>query len=195
MIANNQSVALDRLLDKAADGRRLSVDEALQLAGEAALADLGLAADARRNQLHPGHRVSYIVERNINYTNVCNVYCRFCAFYRGPGRPAVTRSAEKNWPPRWTNCSRLAASRFCSRAASTPNWASSTTKTSSAGSNKIIRTVNLHALSADEVLHVCKVSSLSIGEALTRLIAAGMGSLPGAGRKSSSIASASGSRG
>ena len=64
--------------------------------GEASLADLGLAADIRRNQLHPGRRVSYIVERNINYTNVCNVYCRFCAFYRAPGRPGgYTLSKEE----------------------------------------------------------------------------------------------------
>ena len=95
MIAHHPTT-LDRLLSKAADGRRLSVDEALQLAGEASLADLGLAADVRRNQLHPGRRVSYIVERNINYTNVCNTYCRFCAFYRAPGRPGgYTLSKEE----------------------------------------------------------------------------------------------------
>ena len=102
MIATQQSPVLDRLLSKAADGHRLSVDDALQLAADASLADLGLAADMRRNQLYPGRRVSYIVERNINYTNVCNVYCRFCAFYRALAALAAIRSAKSNWPPRST---------------------------------------------------------------------------------------------
>ena len=133
MIAASNASTLDRLLSKAADGQRLSVDEALQLAGDASLADLGLAADTRRNQLHPGRRVSYIVERNINYTNICNVYCRFCAFTAPPAGPAAIRSAKRNWPPRSTRPWRPAASRSCSRAGSTRNLASSITKTCSAG--------------------------------------------------------------
>ncbi len=81
------SRTIDSILDDAATGQRISVEDALLLAEKASLADLGMGANQRRQSLHPGKRVSYIVERNINYTNVCNVYCRFCAFYRGPGRP------------------------------------------------------------------------------------------------------------
>jgi cyclic dehypoxanthinyl futalosine synthase len=80
--------ALDGLLQKVWDGGRINTDEARRLA-TLPLEELGALAD-RRRQLHRraahggrgGDIVSYIVDRNVNYTNVCNVYCKFCAFYR-----------------------------------------------------------------------------------------------------------------
>jgi len=78
----------DALLQKVWDGGRVSAAEARQLYG-LPLDDLGLLADRRRQSLraaaHGGRGndiVTYIVDRNVNYTNVCNVYCKFCAFYR-----------------------------------------------------------------------------------------------------------------
>ncbi len=77
---------LDAVLSRAAQGKRISAAEAARLLEDAPLAELGAAADERRRQLHPDGRVTYIVERNINYTNVCTTACRFCAFFRAPGR-------------------------------------------------------------------------------------------------------------
>ena len=83
-------VALNResLQEKILDGQRISAADALELY-RWPLAELGALADARRDlakEKHYGNRgleiVTYIVDRNINYTNVCNVYCKFCAFYR-----------------------------------------------------------------------------------------------------------------
>jgi cyclic dehypoxanthinyl futalosine synthase len=83
-------VSLNReaLTDKVLDGKRISPDEALQLYAMP-LEELGALANARRNlakeKAYGGHGseiVTYIADRNINYTNVCNVYCKFCAFYR-----------------------------------------------------------------------------------------------------------------
>ena len=48
---------------------------------------IGAAADEIRQRRHPDNVVTYIIDRNINYTNVCNVVCTFCAFYRRPGAP------------------------------------------------------------------------------------------------------------
>ncbi|MBC8366178.1 dehypoxanthine futalosine cyclase, partial [bacterium] len=76
---------LSVLLDSAAQGQRVSREEALRLFREADLLDLGRAADLRRAAMHPEAQVTFILDRNINYTNVCNVYCKFCAFYRRPG--------------------------------------------------------------------------------------------------------------
>ena len=186
---------IDRLLAKAADGRRLAVDEALQLAAEASLADLGLAADVRRNQLHPGGRVSYIVERNINYTNVCNVYCRFCAFYRAPGRPGGYTLSKEELAAKIDETVAAGGIQILLQGGLNPELGIEYYEDLFRWLKRQYPTVNLHALSADEILHVCKVSSLSIEESLSRLIAAGLGSLPARGRRSWSITSASGSRG
>ncbi len=79
--------ALDSLLARAADGERLSAAEGERLVADASLFDLGLAADAVRKRKHPHGVVTYIVDRNVNYTNVCTTSCRFCAFYRPLGHP------------------------------------------------------------------------------------------------------------
>jgi cyclic dehypoxanthinyl futalosine synthase len=77
---------IDAILGRAAAGKRISAAESARLLDQAPLAELGAAADERRRQLHPEGTVTYIVERNVNYTNVCTTACRFCAFFRAPGR-------------------------------------------------------------------------------------------------------------
>lgn len=77
---------IDAILSRAIMGKRISAGEAELLLEKAPLAELGAAADERRRQLHPDGKVTYIVERNINYTNVCTTACRFCAFFRAPKR-------------------------------------------------------------------------------------------------------------
>ncbi len=180
VIAQHAST-VDRLLSKAADGCRLSVGEALHLTAGASLADLGLAADLRRKQLHPGGRVSYIVERNINYTNVCNVYCRFCAFYRAPGRPGGYTLSKEELAAKIDETVAAGGIQILLQGGLNPELGIEYYEDLFRWLKRQYPTVNLHALSADEVLHVCKVSNLSIEESLLRLIAAGMGSLPGAG--------------
>ena len=67
------------------DSLRLSVEEATELYENAPLHELTLAANQRRQQLFPNGVVTYLVDRNINYTNVCTINCQFCSFYRPPG--------------------------------------------------------------------------------------------------------------
>ncbi|MEI8375406.1 MAG: cyclic dehypoxanthinyl futalosine synthase [Planctomycetota bacterium] len=181
MIITGQATTLDHLLSKAADGGRLSVEEALHLAADASLAALGLAADVRRNQLHPGRRVSYIVERNINYTNVCNAYCRFCAFYRAPGRTDGYTLGKEELAAKMDETVAAGGIQILLQGGLNPELGIDYYEDLFRWLKQHYPTVNLHALSADEILHICEVSSLSIEESLSRLIAAGMGSLPGAG--------------
>jgi cyclic dehypoxanthinyl futalosine synthase len=76
------------ILAKVSEGGRINYDEALILYQEADLLQLGRAANSRRQQLVPGAIVTYLIDRNINYTNVCNTDCSFCAFYRhDPNHP------------------------------------------------------------------------------------------------------------
>src|SRR5882724_4130729 len=75
------------ILDRAVAGTRLTADDCTALLESHEVARIGVAADEIRQQKHPDNIVTYIIDRNINYTNVCNVVCTFCAFYRRPGAP------------------------------------------------------------------------------------------------------------
>ena len=79
------SSTINRILSKAVDGQRLTVDDGVALMDCKDLTALGRAADAVSRRLHPEPYRTYNIDRNINYTNVCVYKCRFCAFYRVPG--------------------------------------------------------------------------------------------------------------
>ncbi len=75
------------LLSRASQREHLAPSEWLQLITEIPTEDLRQAADNLRRELHPDNAVTYVVDRNINYTNICFSVCNFCAFYRKPGSP------------------------------------------------------------------------------------------------------------
>src|SRR5262249_26932370 len=79
------NTSIERLLDKAVEGQRLTRDEGCALMDCRDLARLGQAADAVTRRLHPEPYRTYNIHRNINYTNVCAAVCDFCAFYRKSG--------------------------------------------------------------------------------------------------------------
>jgi cyclic dehypoxanthinyl futalosine synthase len=79
--------AVSRILERALSGERLSSEDCTTLLESHDIAAIGAAADEIRQRRHPDNVVTYIIDRNINYTNVCNVVCTFCAFYRRPGAP------------------------------------------------------------------------------------------------------------
>ncbi|HEX4899309.1 MAG TPA: CofH family radical SAM protein, partial [Pyrinomonadaceae bacterium] len=82
-----QERTVEPVLDKALDGQRLTAEDCAALLESDDIAKIGAAADEIRKRKHPDNIVTYIIDRNINYTNVCNVVCTFCAFYRRPGAP------------------------------------------------------------------------------------------------------------
>src|SRR4030095_16862137 len=81
------SITTKEILNRVLSGERMTVAECTQLLESYDVARMGAAADEIREQKHPENIVTYIIDRNINYTNVCNVVCTFCAFYRRPGAP------------------------------------------------------------------------------------------------------------
>src|SRR5437660_3105025 len=78
---------IQSILDRVLAGDRLTVADCTALLESYDIARIGAAADEIRRRRHPNNIVTYIIDRNINYTNVCNVVCTFCAFYRRPGAP------------------------------------------------------------------------------------------------------------
>jgi cyclic dehypoxanthinyl futalosine synthase len=78
-------MSVPETLEKAREGERISDEEAVELLRSRDLVAVGRAADGVRNRLHDPRRVTFIIDRNLNYTNICYTDCDFCAFYRRPG--------------------------------------------------------------------------------------------------------------
>jgi len=81
---------VDRILDKALNGGRLGLEEIVTLFESDEIEKMGAAADTIMKRFHPEPITTFVIGRNINYSNICDTYCRFCAFYRAPGRRRAT---------------------------------------------------------------------------------------------------------
>ncbi len=179
--------SLDGLLERVWNGDRVSAEEALQLY-LLPLEELGALADRRRQLIrsasyagHGSHTMTYIVDRNVNYTNVCNVYCKFCAFWR----------TEKDTD---------------SYVISLPELDKKIEETIALGGNQILMQgghhprlnkqwyldllshvrdkfpgFNVHGFSPSEFIHFQEVFDESVEKLLTDFSSAGLGSLPGGG--------------
>lgn len=172
--------AIDSLLSDAADGRRLTPEAAIRLYEHASLLDLGAAADMRRKALHPGDVVTYIIDRNVNYTNICMTACKFCNFYR------PTKSKEGYTLDRATLAQKfqetvaLEGIQILLQGGVNPLLSLSYYEDLFRFA-KANFPLSLHALSPEEISCIAKFENLSVRQVLERLIAAGLDSLPGAG--------------
>jgi len=171
--------SIDAILARGAEGKRISADEATLLMEKAPLADLGAAADERRRALHPDGKVTYIVERNINYTNVCTTACRFCAFFRAPGRPG---GYTLSWEEIEKKLEVLAAAggvQVLLQGGINPDLRIGYYE-------ELIRFIKdrgfrLNGFSPEEVVCLAELEGMSIEQVLRRLVDAGLDSLPGGG--------------
>jgi cyclic dehypoxanthinyl futalosine synthase len=176
-----RQVSLDTALQKGADGERLDPDEAELLDEKAPLLELGLAADARRRALHPDGVVTYIVSRNVNYTNVCTTACHFCAFYRPRGHGEAYVLSREELAAKLDETVRLGGVEVLMQGGLHPDlgieWYEDLFRWMKQGWPAI----NLHALSPEEIWHVARTSELGLDETIDRLVAAGLDSIPGGG--------------
>ena len=173
--------SLQDVLDRAADGGRITPDEALELYTDAPFHALGRAADAVRRRRFPDNVATYLIDRNINYTNVCVTACKFCAFYRAPGH-------EEGWvrdlPEILRRCAEavaLGATQIMLQGGHHPDfgieWYEETFRAIKAEFPQLA----LHSLGASEVVHIGRVSNLSHEQVIERLRDAGLDSFAGAG--------------
>lgn len=174
-------MSLASLIDRAATGGRLSFAEGLRLYREAPLHELGAAAHYRRRQLHPADEVTYVVDTTINYTNVCNVHCTFCAFFR-PEKHAegYTMSHDKVLERvKWA--ADQGATQIMIQGGVNPELRIEWFEALFRRVREEFPQVDLHSLSVSEISGLAKVEGMTSSEVLTRLKAAGLKSLPGAG--------------
>lgn len=161
-------------------GERLERAAAIRLAEEASLHELGYLADCARRRLLGDRPVTYVVDRNINYTNVCSSRCRFCAFYRDPDAAdayvlepaAVHRKIEETLAVGGTG--------ILMQGGLHPGLDIRFFETLLRGIRERYA-VDLHCFSPPEIVHIATVSGITLTECLSRLMAAGLGSLPGGG--------------
>jgi cyclic dehypoxanthinyl futalosine synthase len=174
-------VSLDTALQKGADGERLDADEAELLDERAPLLDLGLAADERRRALHPDGVVTYIVSRNVNYTNVCTTACHFCAFYRPRGHAESYVLTREELTQKIDETVALGGIEILLQGGLHPDlgieWYEDLFRWTKSKWPK----VNLHALSPEEIWHIARTSQIELGATIDRLVAAGLDSIPGGG--------------
>lgn len=172
--------SIDRLLVRASDGERLSASEGERLADEASLFDLGLAADSVRKRKHPEGVVTYIVDRNVNYTNVCTTSCRFCAFYRPLGHPEAYVLSRDELAKKLQEVVDAGGVQILLQGGLHPELRIGWYEDLFRWMKREFR-LGLHALSPEEILHIARLEGMTVRGVLERLHAAGLDSVPGGG--------------
>jgi len=162
-------------------GGRLDRDEARQMYLEAPTGLLGRLADRVRQRKHPSGVVTYIIDRNVNYTNVCVARCRFCAFYRPVGSSEGYTLGFDEIYRKIEETIRLGGGQLLLQGGHNPDVPLQWYEDLFRGVKERYPDFRLHALSPPEVIHISRLSQLPVPEVLARLIAAGLDSIPGGG--------------
>jgi len=167
-------------LTSARDGGRISFDEAVALFKSADLLDLAEAADQVRRRLHPDNVISYIIDRNINYTNVCKEFCSFCAFYRVKGDPEAYVLPDHVIYKKIEETLALGGTGILMQGGVHPDLKIDYYEHLLSGIKQRFK-IHCHCFSPPEILNIAKVSKLSVSDVFVRLKKAGLDSMPGGG--------------
>jgi len=171
---------LQGLLDAAAAGARLDFDTARALYRHADLHALGHAAHKVRLRKHPEPMVTYVVDRNINYSNVCVCACRFCAYFRAPGDKDCFVLSHEEIGKKIEETIALGGTQILMQGGHHPDLPLSWYEDMLAFIKKNYP-IHVHAFSPPEIVHFAKISGLSTAQVIERLHAAGLDSIPGGG--------------
>ena len=162
----------------------LTREQALEMFQSDDLVGIGMEADAIRRKLHPDGVVSYIIDRNINYTNLCTEYCTFCAFYapiKGKGREKGYVLDREVIYDKIRETVEMGGTGILMQGGLNPDLKIEWFEDLFKGIRERFPTIWMHCLSASEILGICDFSNISLEECITRLHAAGLQSIPGGG--------------
>src|SRR6187549_4139716 len=174
-------MTVDAIVQSFRKGVRLTPETAKTLYLDAPTALLGRLADDVRRCKHPDGLVTYIIDRNVNYTNVCVARCNFCAFYRevGSGDGYVLGFDEIFRKIEETRA--LGGVQLLLQGGHNPDLPIAWYEDLFRAVKQRFPDFKLHALSPPEVIHISRMAKLSVSEVIDRLIAAGLDSIPGGG--------------
>jgi cyclic dehypoxanthinyl futalosine synthase len=172
---------VEEILGKALDGERISDDEGVALLRSRELVAVGRVADELRNRKVDPDRITFIVDRNLNYTNICVTDCDFCAFYRSPGdrnegyllpKPVIFKKIEETLA--------IGGTGVLMQGGHHPDLGIDYYEDLFSSIKQRYK-IHLHALSPPEIQHIARRSKLTVWETLSRLRDSGLDSVPGGG--------------
>ncbi|PTY00879.1 dehypoxanthine futalosine cyclase [Verrucomicrobia bacterium LW23] len=182
-----QSLLYSDIRAKVFDGERITPAEAMELY-HAPLPELGAMANARREQLKgPAYNgrgndiVTYIIDRNINYTNVCNVYCKFCAFYRTESQPDSYVLSPQAIGEKIKELESIGGTQILMQGGHHPKLKIDYYLELLQYIRQHHPTINIHGFSPPEFNHFAEVFNMPLKEVIRRFKEAGLGSIPGGG--------------
>ncbi len=159
--------------------KRISFQEGVDLYNNADILELGRMADNIRREKHPENIVTFVIDRNINYTNICTCKCKFCAFYKNENEEGGYVISKEELAQKIQETLDLGGSQILLQGGLHPEYQIDFYE----DMLKFMKTfpVWLHAFSPAEIHHIAKKSGLTVAETIKRLRAAGLDSIPGGG--------------
>jgi len=174
-------MTVDQIVPKVMAGGRVTAAEALELYRHAPTHLLGRVADTIRSRKHPDGVVSYIIDRNVNYTNICVARCNFCAFYRPVGASDGYVLGFEEIFHKIDETIAVGGNQLLLQGGHNPDlpiqWYEDLFRAVKARYPEF----KLHALSPPEVLHISRLNQVPVPAVVARLVAAGLDSIPGGG--------------
>ncbi len=168
------------VLDKVENSNRLTDEEALELFDSGDLIELGRLADLVRERNHPDGTVTYIVDRNVNYSNVCVAYCKFCAFYRPPKHPEGYVLTRDELYQKIKELVDLNGVQVLLQGGHNPyyklDWYENLLRFIKSNFK-----IHIHGFSPPEINHFSKLNKMSVKDVILRLKEAGLDTIPGGG--------------
>jgi len=171
---------LKKIVDKVISGKRIDAEAGLVLFKDADLLTLGELANSMRKRLHPERLVTFIVDRNINYTNICVNKCRFCAFYREADSPEAYLLSKDEIFRKIEETLEQGGTQILMQGGVHPDLGIAYFE-DLFSSIKSRFTIQIHSLSPAEISFIAKLADLSIMDTLKRLKRSGLDSIPGGG--------------
>ena len=170
----------EKILRKADAGERISFEEALTLYDNADLLSLGSHANLIRHQKHQENLVTFVIDRNINYTNICISECRFCAFYKKPGAEGGYWITNKELDTKIQETIDLGGTQILLQGGLHPDKKLED-YVSMLEYMKSKFKIHIHGFSPPEICHISNIEGISVKEVIKALMDAGLGSIPGGG--------------
>jgi len=172
---------VDRILDKALNGGRLGLEEIVTLFESDEIEKMGAAADTIMKRFHPEPITTFVIGRNINYSNVCDTYCRFCAFYRPPGSPEGYLLSNEEIFRKIQETVDVGGTEILMQGGTHPDLPFSYYLDLLREIKKRFPGITMHSFSPAEIRKMQQVSGLPLEEVVRQLHEAGLDSLPGGG--------------
>lgn len=173
---------IDQILERALRGERLSLEDGLALYDSDEIEKIGAAAHQRMLSFHPEYPITtFVIGRNINYSNVCDTYCRFCAFYRPPGHEEGYLLNDEEILKKIQETVDVNGTEILMQGGTHPDLPFEYYLNLLRKIKQRFPNIHMHSFSTAEILKMQEVSGLPLEEVLRQIHAAGLDSLPGAG--------------